>query len=243
MHTDEDFLNTPLGALDSTPGSTPVEDGWHLGVVSKIVPERNRKGVLQRDDNDKVRVKIGVTLDDGTELQRTTSISFGKNSETNKFAVWAQFIEAATATPCGDAEQRNYTVRELMGLRIAVRTRFTGGWTNIEEFAQLDRIPGRRAPQPVQERRAQTTPPMPIRRERSEATTGTSAQQPQTKEEPSPGGQQRIRTIAADFGLDDATLLGAINDVAPGKSIEQLSARECASVSVRLSNIRYKKSA
>lgn len=254
----DDFMDTPLGTFDATPGSTPVADGFHGGAVKAITPIMKRGGEYDRDDNGKIRVKIEVDLEDGTALQRTTSIAFGKNSKNNKFSQWAQFIEAATGIPCGDAAQRQVTGRELQGVAIGVRTRFTGSWTDIEEFVAYERVANQRppqgaggaAPRPAAQR-PEAQPPAqrpqpPAQRPQPQAAVRPAPQTapPQTrqgttaKDAPCEPGQARIRKLASEKGISDQELLAMANRVTPGKPFTDFSAPECARVSMLIGQHR-----
>lgn len=235
MAQHDEFLDTPLGTFDTTPGSTPVADGYYAGNIKAITPRCVRGGQPELDENGKRRVTIEVDLEDGTALQRTTSIAFGKNSKKNQYSQWAQFIEAATGVRCGDPAQRQYTARELISLPIGVRTKFSGSWTDIEEFVPVDRVKARVPLQTArtQPQRAQgANPPTRTPVSTPPQAQGAAKDTRSNQDAPSPPGQARIMKLAADSGITEAELLAMANKVNANKPFTEFSAPECARVSM-----------
>ena len=114
--------------------------------------------------SEKPRMKITVTIDDGSEfdgetLTRVGGISFGMNSESKKWAWFAQYIQAATGIPCGDPAQKKAPKESMVGKRVRIKVMHDDekGYNNIIAFGAIQ---AQARPQVVPDRTPVQRPPI-----------------------------------------------------------------------------------
>lgn len=135
-----------FGAYDTASGKAEVPDGtYEVAVKSVQVVKRNGEPVRDQRSN-KIKIAIVVTVEagehKGVDLKRTTTIAYGANSENGAYAVFAQFLEAATGVKCGDPEQKKLGEPVLKGKRLLVTVlENSKGYADIVRFKSVPTRP------------------------------------------------------------------------------------------------------
>jgi hypothetical protein len=117
-------MSEAFGAYDKASATATVPDGTYAVTVKSVqVVKRNGEPLIEPKSG-KVKIAIVVTVASGehagVDLKRTTTVSYGQNTENGHYAVLASFIEAAGGPKCGDPEQKKIGEAQLKGKPLLV---------------------------------------------------------------------------------------------------------------------------
>jgi hypothetical protein len=185
---------------------------YDFGIVDADV-KRDGSGAVVRDPKTD-RARFVATLEvragefKGERVKRTMNVTYDPSSE-GKYGPFAQFIEAATGIPCGDARQKEIGRDHLRGGTVRGMVKHEKGYNNVTEFVS-DGVPAETRPAPAQAPRpapaGQRTPEPASARPAPAAAPQSGVSLDYLLSEVSFPVSQQIRALAKWANLSDAQL-------------------------------------
>jgi hypothetical protein len=214
-----------------------VPDGRYPFVVKSVALQmRNGKPIEGRNGKKRVEIVVEITAGEhaGKPLRRICDVSFGQNSENEKWSTFALFLAAVTGVPCGDPEQKKLGPADLKGRRgfasVMVNEK---GYSDIVKFAPAEREDGPRAEDRIADRpeRAAASGQSPAR-EQSQRTPACDSRAQQPRDSGRITGligestRRQIKALADAAHVVDAEMAELVSAVTLGRTRSHLELTE-----------------